>query len=642
MSHEIVASNNLRATHDILLAMAGSKRALENILEHQNDIFALFTDGGQILKGNEALAGFFKQPSDVLFRFSLKTLFAAASWQLFANKVEVLKKHRERKDVSFELAIDSELGRSQESRDFLWTINRFDSISTRRGQVYSVIGRDMTEIRRFQKRLGMIYGSVPLGIYQIDRQKRFSGPYSAYCEIIFGRENLEGLPYAEALAMAYPNMSPSQRSGLEQLIESIGEEEFWYDIYKSHFPRELNLGTKDEALWIGFNYSPIIRDARVEEILVVAEDITERVLGRKANSSHEFASSHYAEIFGDAHESEEQVIDRAIFDIDVQLTLLNALTEANLASSAQYLEPLAAIKHSTQSAALGYISQLLQKIEDKLIAEETGGLELTQLYDILDKCRSEINDSWIKVKSVLHVVHPVLVEKSEIPADDLREKLARLQLLLESKNVGQGINIVSQLLNLMNPGVKLRSTVEIEHNLRTSFTKAAARLDKEVLLEMEIEDIAIGKEKLSKISEILTEILTYTLTEGIELVAERLAHQKKSRTQVKITLAKVDDNIAITVEDDGQGIDVKRLLEAALKKGTITEAEAQRMSNQEKFRLIFQPGLRRETTSELSSRGVGISAADAAARLISPDNKGIETESIFGRGTVFSFKCGMN
>ncbi len=640
MSQEIVASHNLRATHDILLAMSGSKRALELILENQNDIFALFTDGGQILKGNAALANFIKQPSDVLFRYNLKSLFSSHSWQMFGNKVEIIKKHRERKNVSFELAVDSEQCRGEELQDFVWTVTRFDSITNRRGQVYSVIGRDMTEIRRFQKRLSMIFGSVPLAIFQIDRQKCFKGPYSAYAEIIFGSENLEGRPFTDTIAKAKSNMTPSQRYGIEQLLESIGEEEFWYDIYKAQFPKEMNFGTKENSLWIGFNYSPIVRDTRVEEILVVAEDITERVMARSKKDTREISEIQYAVIFADAQATDEKTIGRTIVDVEHQITLLKDIDHDNLTNPQQYLNPINSIKNALGQAGLHYVTDLVQRIEDEMLALEGNGLVLAVLYYALETSRRDIVDAWTKVKSILYMVHPTLVDQEEITVNDLRDKLAKLQLLLESKDVSQGITLVTQLLGLINPGIKLRNVQEIEQNLRSSFAKTAVRLDKQVNLEMLIADIPISKEKLNKISEILALLLGNTLTNYLESPSDRLVKQKKQRAKVTITIRKADDQIAVAIEDDGRGLDPAELVASALKRGTITETQAQTMSQHEKLRLIFQPGHpSQEGVQEMSGRGTGMSSADAAARYLSSDGSGIAVESNLGRGTLFSFTC---
>ena len=91
--HEIIASHNLKATHEIISAISASKRALEKILENQTDLFCLFSDTGDILIGNKSLASYFGTSADLMSREKLRDLFSAEGWQLFRNKFEILKKH---------------------------------------------------------------------------------------------------------------------------------------------------------------------------------------------------------------------------------------------------------------------------------------------------------------------------------------------------------------------------------------------------------------------------------------------------------------------------------------------------------------------------------------------------------------------
>ena len=63
----------------------------------------------------------------------------------------------------------------------------------------------------------------------------------------------------------------------------------------------------------------------------------------------------------------------------------------------------------------------------------------------------------------------------------------------------------------------------------------------------------------------------------------------------------------IVITDDGRGLDRKKLLDTALKRGIITQEDAEKMSDREVYNLIFAPGF--STASEvtdISGRGVGM------------------------------------
>jgi len=75
--------------------------------------------------------------------------------------------------------------------------------------------------------------------------------------------------------------------------------------------------------------------------------------------------------------------------------------------------------------------------------------------------------------------------------------------------------------------------------------------------------------------------------------------------------------LTILVEDDGRGLDLKRVVEVALRKGLLTETDAAARSNEELSSLIFQPGFSTaKAITDLSGRGMGLSVVyEAVSRL---------------------------
>ena len=94
---------------------------------------------------------------------------------------------------------------------------------------------------------------------------------------------------------------------------------------------------------------------------------------------------------------------------------------------------------------------------------------------------------------------------------------------------------------------------------------------------------------------------------GIETPDERAA-AGKPRTGKIVLAARTDgDLLAITVEDDGRGINPQKVRAAALKKGIIGEQQAASLSARAALDLIFTPGFStRDQAGETSGRGVGL------------------------------------
>jgi len=92
----------------------------------------------------------------------------------------------------------------------------------------------------------------------------------------------------------------------------------------------------------------------------------------------------------------------------------------------------------------------------------------------------------------------------------------------------------------------------------------------------------------------------------------------------------------ITVSDDGAGIDANRVKRKAIKKGLISDREAQHLSRQEVYELLFRPGFStKDQADDFSGRGVGLDVVRTS--LI--DVRGTATiDSVLGKGSTFTIR----
>jgi cytidylate kinase len=90
------------------------------------------------------------------------------------------------------------------------------------------------------------------------------------------------------------------------------------------------------------------------------------------------------------------------------------------------------------------------------------------------------------------------------------------------------------------------------------------------------------------------------------------------------------DKIIVEVEDDGKGIDPAKIKEVAIKKGIITQGEADVLSDQDAIRLIFRYGFTtKEHATELAGRGIGMDVVEERMRGIGGN---VEINSSVGKG----------
>lgn len=131
---------------------------------------------------------------------------------------------------------------------------------------------------------------------------------------------------------------------------------------------------------------------------------------------------------------------------------------------------------------------------------------------------------------------------------------------------------------------------------------------KEVDFIVEGEEIEIDRRILEEMKDPLIHLLRNCIDHGIENPGERQQKQKPPRGTVKLSLgAKEGGKIEIIVSDDGAGIGESRIKSASVKRGVISQEDANKLGEHEALSLIFQSGVSTSPIiTEVSGRGLGL------------------------------------
>ncbi len=157
---------------------------------------------------------------------------------------------------------------------------------------------------------------------------------------------------------------------------------------------------------------------------------------------------------------------------------------------------------------------------------------------------------------------------------------------------------------------------------------------KDVELFIEGGDTELDKKVLEEINDPLIHIMRNAVDHGIEPAADRVAVGKPAVGTIRLSARQEGDHIIIEVSDDGAGIDPGKVKAAALRKGYISESEANGMSDREARYLIFEKGFSTAAIiTEISGRGVGM---DVVREFVVERLKGtLDVESELGKGSTF-------
>jgi chemosensory pili system protein ChpA (sensor histidine kinase/response regulator) len=172
----------------------------------------------------------------------------------------------------------------------------------------------------------------------------------------------------------------------------------------------------------------------------------------------------------------------------------------------------------------------------------------------------------------------------------------------------------------------------LDERLYRIVRQTTRELDKKAELRIEGSQVEMDRSVLERIGAPLEHMLRNALAHGLEAPAARAAAGKPEAGQISVSLRQESNEIALTVSDDGAGLDLERLRRRAEEKGLLqTGREA---GAEELMQLIFVSGLSTaETVTELSGRGIGM---DVVRNEISAIGGRIEIASTRGRGTTFT------
>lgn len=160
--------------------------------------------------------------------------------------------------------------------------------------------------------------------------------------------------------------------------------------------------------------------------------------------------------------------------------------------------------------------------------------------------------------------------------------------------------------------------------------------NKEIEFVMRGTDIEIDRSLLDEIGDALVHLLRNAVDHGIEEKQDRIAKGKKPQGTIILSAFQEQGNVVITVEDDGKGMDIKKITAKAVSKGLITADEAERMDERSRMQFIFLPGFSTaDKISDLSGRGVGM---DVVKTKIEGLGGTVRLDSTYGKGSKITLK----
>ena len=164
----------------------------------------------------------------------------------------------------------------------------------------------------------------------------------------------------------------------------------------------------------------------------------------------------------------------------------------------------------------------------------------------------------------------------------------------------------------------------------------SAETKKKLTLVVDGGETELDRQLIEVVRDPLTHILRNAADHGIEAPDVRLAAGKSESGTIRISASHEAGYIAVSVADDGRGLDVEKIKAKALARGLVSLAEIDHLSPEAMYRFIFLPNFSTAAkVTSISGRGVGL---DVVRENIETIGGSINVTSTLGKGTSFNLK----
>ncbi len=235
-----------------------------------------------------------------------------------------------------------------------------------------------------------------------------------------------------------------------------------------------------------------------------------------------------------------------------------------------------------------------------------------------------------KLESLINLMGELVISTANIAllANLTRKDTLNDALIEATENMGQLVDGVRDA----SLGLRMVQIGETFFRFRRIVRDVSHKSCKDIELKISGGEAELDKTVIEKISDPLLHLVRNAIDHGIESTETRHKTGKPKKGLLHLSASHDSGGIVIKVSDDGCGLSHEKILAKAQDLGLVKDN--QKLSDQEVYRLIFEPGFSTaEQVTDLSGRGVGM---DVVRRNIEALRGHVDVESQPGKGTSFS------
>ena len=192
-----------------------------------------------------------------------------------------------------------------------------------------------------------------------------------------------------------------------------------------------------------------------------------------------------------------------------------------------------------------------------------------------------------------------------------RDRLVRVVSPDADEHARQALDDASRLVTQLRDAIltsRMVPLAQVFDRFPRHVRDTAQLLGKDIDLVLEGRELEVDRSLLDELSDPLLHLLRNAVDHGLESPAERRVAGKDSRGRLVVRATRDGSMVAVTVADDGRGVNRQRVADSAARQG-VTDAGALAQHDAGLLQLLARPGLSTATAvTAISGRGVGVDA----------------------------------
>ena len=474
-----------------------------------------------------------------------------------------------------------------------------------------------------EKNISGLLHNMKQSVFSVNHKGLITPPVSEYSYEIFG-ENLGGQSVFKTVLKDFDEKSEISSKLKFVLGMSIGRDLFQYEVIEDSLPTKLSIFDKDKKeKQLKINYAPILdKDEIIQKIMLVIEDITEIKKLEKEAKDIEAASAIKVKRLQEIVSQDKK--DFRVFSRDASLNLDMAEKAVDDIDLDGFFRTVHTIKGVARVYNLTGLSGEVHVLEAEVIVLKEERLDSEDMQGKMNEVYESMRGYVENYLNLAREVYGSDVDETflaggsdtlEISKSLFLESLDKIKKMAKEENKTGILDVLNQL-----EYEKLNQSLL---GLQTTVTKISASLNKLIDLNIQGDDVYMDIKRSSMLKDSIMHIIQNSCDHGIE-----------KEGVVNIEIAEKDDNLTITISDNGKGMDSAKIKEKALEKGMINSEEFENLTEEEAISLVMRPGFStKEIATEYSGRGVGL---DVVSTNIKDLGGTVRLKSSLGKGTTFT------